>query len=106
MTTDKYEPSQGRNQLTLDLTRQDVREYIINTMIDVFRYGNIEYIKWDNNRQFSDVFSRQPGAKSGDYFHRYILGLYEIWDALTGKFPEILFEAFYLFARPHIFHLQ
>ncbi len=93
MTTDKYEPSLGRNQLTLDLTRQDVRDYIINTMTDVFRYGNIEYIKWDNNRHFSDVFSRQKGAKSGEYFHRYILGLYEIWDALMGKFPEILFEA-------------
>ncbi len=93
MTTDKYTPSQGRNQLTLDLTRQDVRDYIINTMTDVFRYGNIEYIKWDNNRHFSDVFSRREGANNGEYFHRYILGLYEIWDALTGKFPEILFEA-------------
>ncbi len=93
MTTDVYTPSQGRNQLTLDLTRDEVVEYIINSMTDVFRYGNIEYIKWDNNRQFSDVFSRREGAKSGEYFHRYILGLYKIWDALTGKFPEILFEA-------------
>ena len=93
MTTDKYTPSQGRNQLTLDLTRQEVRDYIIDTMTDVFRYGNISYIKWDNNRHFSDVFSRREGARSGEYFHRYILGLYEIWDALTGKFPEILFEA-------------
>ena len=93
VTTDKYEPSQGRNQFILDLTRPDVREYIINTMTDAFRCGNIEYIKWDNNRHFTDVFSRQKGAKSGEFFHRYILGLYEIWDALTGKFPEILFEA-------------
>ncbi len=93
MTTDKYTPSQGRNQLTLDLTRDDVVEYIINTMTDVFRYGNIEYIKWDNNRHFSDVFSRRKGAKNGEYFHRYILGLYKIWDALTSRFPEILFEA-------------
>ncbi len=93
VTTDKYEPSQGRNQHILDLTRADVREYIINCMTDVFRLGNIEYIKWDNNRHFSDVFSRQEGAKSGEFFHRYILGLYEVWDALTERFPEILFEA-------------
>ena len=93
MTTDVYTPSQGRNQLILDLTRQDVRDYIIDTMTDVFRYGNIEYIKWDNNRHFSDVFSRQSGYKSGEYFHRYILGLYEIWGALTSRFPNILFEA-------------
>ncbi len=93
MTTDKYTPSQGRNQLVLDLTRQEVRDYIIDTMTDVFRYGNIEYIKWDMNRNFSDVFSRRKGAKNGEYFHRYVLGLYEIWDALTGRFPEMLFEA-------------
>lgn len=93
VTTDKYEPSQGRNQLILDLTRDDVVEYLINTMTDVFRYGNIEYIKWDCNRHFTDVFSRRQGARSGEFFHRYIMGLYKIWDALTGKFPEMLFEA-------------
>ena len=93
ITTDLYTPSQGRNQLILDLTRDDVCEYIINTMTDVFRYGNIEYIKWDNNRHMSDVFSRRKDARSGEFFHRYILGLYKIWDALIGKFPEILFEA-------------
>lgn len=93
ITDDAYTPSQGRNQLVLDLTRQEVRDYIINTMTDVFRYGNIEYIKWDMNRQFSDVFSHQKGARSGEFFHRYVLGLYEIWQALTEKFPHILFEA-------------
>ncbi|MDD6145870.1 MAG: alpha-galactosidase [Oscillospiraceae bacterium] len=93
VTTDVYTPSQGRNQLILDLTKAEVREYIINAMIDVFRSGNIAYIKWDNNRHFSDVFSRRKGARSGEFFHRYIMGLYEIWEALTTKFPEILFEA-------------
>ncbi len=93
VTTDDYTPSQGRNQLILDLTNPEVREYIINSMTDVFRYGNIEYIKWDNNRHFSDIFSRRKGARNGEFFHRYMLGLYEIWQALTEKFPEILFEA-------------
>lgn len=93
ITDDGYEPSLGRNQLVLDLTRDDVCDYIINTMTDVFRYGNIEYIKWDMNRQFSDVFSHRNGARSGEFFHRYILGLYKIWSALTEKFPDILFEA-------------
>lgn len=93
ITDDAYTPSQGRNQLVLDLTRQEVRDYIINTMTDVFRYGNIEYIKWDMNRQLSDIMSHQKGARSGEFFHRYVLGLYEIWQALTEKFPKILFEA-------------
>ena len=93
ITDDGYTPSQGRNQLVLDLTRKEVREYLINTMTDVFRYGNIEYIKWDMNRQLSDICSHQDGARSGEFFHRYVLGLYEIWQALTEKFPGILFEA-------------
>lgn len=91
--TDIYTPSQGRNQLTLDLTRDDVCEYVINTMTDVFRYGNISYIKWDYNRKMSDVFSHKEGARSGEFFHRYILGLYKILSTLTERFPEILFES-------------
>lgn len=91
--TDVYEPSQGRNQLVLDLSNPDVVEYLANTLTDVFRYGNIEYIKWDNNRQMSDVFSHYKGARSGEFFHRYMLGLYSLWETLTERFPQILFEA-------------
>lgn len=93
ITTDCYTPSQGRNQLVLDLSRDDVVEYLTNAMTDVFKSGNIAYIKWDNNRQMTDVFSHQKGARSGEFFHRYILGLYKLWDNLTTRFPEILFEA-------------
>lgn len=93
VTTDIYSPSEGRNQLVLDLTNPEVVDYIINTMTDVFSSGNIEYIKWDNNRHMSDVFSRRKDARSGEFFHRYMMGLYEIWGALTEKFPNILFEA-------------
>ncbi|MBR2315162.1 MAG: alpha-galactosidase [Clostridia bacterium] len=93
ITSDHYEPSQGRNQLILDLTRREVRDYLIETLTDVFRSGNIEYIKWDMNRQFTDVFSHRNGRRTGEIFHRYVLGLYDILDALTGKFPNILFES-------------
>ena len=91
--TDVYEPSQGRNQLVLDLTNPDVVEYLANTLTDVFRYGNIEYVKWDNNRQMSDVFSHRKDARSGEFFHRYMLGLYSLWQTLNERFPQILFEA-------------
>lgn len=93
ITTDHYDYSPGRNQLILDLSREDVRDYVLNTLIDILRYGNIEYIKWDMNRMFSDVFSHKKGAKAGEIFHRYILGLYYILDALTAKFPHVLFES-------------
>ena len=93
MASASYEPSQGRNQLILDLTRREVREYITNTLTDVFRYGNIEYIKWDMNRLFSDVYSHRELRRMGEMSHRYVLGLYEILDTLTQKFPDILFES-------------
>lgn len=93
VTVDRYTPSQGRNQLVLDLTRLDVQEYLIQVLTDVFKSGNVEYVKWDMNRQFSDVFSHLPGARQGEFFHRYVLGLYAILDALTVRFPNILFES-------------
>lgn len=93
VTTDKYIASQGRNQYVLDLTRDDVCQYLIDTMCNVFSMANIEYIKWDMNRHLSDIFSYQKGARMGEFFHRYTLGLYKILDALTKKFPKILFES-------------
>lgn len=93
VTTDKYVPCQGRSQHVLDLTRDDVCDFVIDSMSNVFSQANIEYIKWDMNRHFSDIFSRQPGARMGEFFHRYTLGLYKIMDALTKRFPKILFES-------------
>jgi len=87
-------PSLGRNQLILDLTRSDVRSYLVDVLSDLFMNANIKYCKWDMNRSFSDVFSNVLSADhQGEFFHRYVLGLYEILKALTTKFPKILFES-------------
>ena len=47
----------GRNQLVLDLTRKEVREYIIESVDKVLSGANIEYVKWDYNRHISDMYS-------------------------------------------------
>ncbi len=85
--------SEGRHQRILDLTKKEVREYIIEAMSSVFSSANIEYVKWDMNRILSDVFSvnGDPG-KTGEIAHRYVLGLYEVMGELTKRFPKILFE--------------
>ena len=90
----RREHSEGRNQRVLDLSRKEVREFVIDAMSKVFSSGNIAYVKWDMNRIFSDVFSEaaEPAAYQGEVAHRYVLGLYEIMDTLTQKFPHILFE--------------
>ena len=83
----------GRNQLVLDLTRHEVRKYIIDSVDKVLCNANIEYVKWDYNRHISDMYSATL-KQQGEFFHRYILGLYEVLEEIFHKrHPEILFES-------------
>jgi len=87
------EPSFGRNQLVLDLTRQEVRDYIVDAVSGVLDSAKIEYVKWDYNRHISDMYSSTL-KNQGELFHRYILGLYEILRRIfKEKHPEVLLES-------------
>ena len=86
------EASLGRNQLVLDLTRREVRDYIVDAVDEILCSANIEYVKWDYNRHISDAFSPEL-ADQGEFFHRYILGLYEVLDRIfRQKHPRVLLE--------------
>lgn len=86
--------SESRYQLVLDLSRKDVREYLINCIQEIFDNVDIDYVKWDMNRNMSEVGSKLlPASKQKEIPHRYILGLYEIMDNLTTNNPHILFES-------------
>lgn len=88
------EPSLKRNQLTLDLSRKDVCDYIIKSISNVLSKANIEYAKWDMNRYMSEVGSiLLPSDRQGEVMHRYMLGLYSVLETITNKFPNILFES-------------
>ena len=83
-----------RHQLVLDFSRKDVVDYIFDSMAKIFRESRISYVKWDYNRYFSECFSRAlPADQQGEVFHRYILGLYDLYERLTSEFPHILFES-------------
>jgi len=85
--------STGRNQMILDLSQKVVRDYIIESMSKVFSSGNISYVKWDMNRNFTDVYSKALSPDlQGEVSHRYVTGLYEVMKTLTERFPDILFE--------------
>ena len=85
--------SEGRNQMVLDLANPEVQDYLIKAMSDVFSSADISYVKWDMNRNFTDIFSKSlPSDRQGEVSHRYMLGLYRVMRELTGKFPNILFE--------------
>ena len=85
--------AEGRNQMLLDLTRSEVCEYLITAMSAVFSSGPISYVKWDMNRNFSDIYSHAlPVQRQGEFLYRYQQGLYRVMSTLAQRFPHILFE--------------
>ncbi|MFF2483299.1 alpha-galactosidase [Paenibacillus sp. NPDC058071] len=86
--------TQARNQLILDLSRADVREYIVETVSSVLASANITYVKWDMNRNMTEIGSALlPAERQRETAHRYMLGLYEVMERITSAFPQILFES-------------
>ncbi len=90
---DEKTHSEGRNQRILDLANPAVVDYLEEAMARVFEESRADYVKWDMNRIFSDVYSPYlPAERQGEVFHRYVLGLYDLMGRLTRRFPRILFE--------------
>ena len=86
-------PTTGRSQLVLDMGRPDVVDYLYGLFHQLLADHDISYIKWDMNRNMTDVFSRLlPTERQGEAAHRYMLGLYDLLGRLTRDFPEVLFE--------------
>lgn len=86
-------PSLGRNQLTLDLSRNEVVDYLFGQIDDILSCGDIDYVKWDMNRNMTEVGSAgQSRNRQREVSHRYMLGLYKLLKRLTTKYPNILFE--------------
>ena len=84
---------QGREQLVLDLSREDVRDYLVEKMNGIIETSQADYVKWDANRHLCDVFSdRIYENRQGEILHRYILGLYDIMDRIILAHPNVLFE--------------
>lgn len=86
--------SEGRNQLVLDLGREEIREYLFKAISTILEEGRISYVKWDMNRNITEVGSAAlPPERQLETSHRYMLGLYELLERLTAAFPGILFES-------------
>lgn len=86
--------TQARDQLVLDMSREDVRTYLYERLSDIFRSVPVSYVKWDMNRNMTEIGSAtRPAERQKETAHRYMLGLYELLERLTGEFPHILFES-------------
>lgn len=86
--------SLGRNQLTLDLSRPEVCDYIFEKMDAILSCGDIDYVKWDMNRAMTEIGSagRSDGRDGQNIAHHYMLGLYSVLSRLTAQYPHIIIE--------------
>jgi alpha-galactosidase len=89
-----YKNSFSRHQLVLDLSRPEVCDYVVKAVGDVLESAEIDYVKWDFNRHLSEAFSAAlPAERQGETKTRFVLGLYDVLERLTAKFPQVLFES-------------
>ena len=87
-------PCLSRCQWILDFSRNDVQDYIIERISELFNGVPVSYVKWDCNRAVCDKYSAMlDSGRQGEFSHRYVLGLYRVLEELTKKFPDILFES-------------
>lgn len=94
MVDPDYVPCHGRNQYVLDFSRKEVVDYIFRCLDQVLDGADVNYIKWDMNRTMSEVYSRSHSSlQQGRVMHEYILGVYDLYERLIQKYPEILFES-------------
>jgi alpha-galactosidase len=84
-------PSPARHQLTLDLSRPEVRDHLVEAVGAVLDSAPIGYVKWDMNRHLSDMGSAVTAG--GELPHRHILGLYDLLRRIFGPRPHILLES-------------
>ena len=92
MRFDDVHPMEKRQQQMLDLANPEVQDYLIKALSDVYESVKPDYVKWDCNRNMIDVYSHYL-ENHGEYFHKYIKGLYNILYNLVTRFPNILFES-------------
>ncbi|WP_242237210.1 alpha-galactosidase [Streptococcus acidominimus] len=87
------DPIYSREQLVLDLSQDQVCDYVIESVAKILESAHITYVKWDMNRNITSMPESLANGERYEFHHRYMLGLYRILEALTTRFPHILFES-------------
>lgn len=84
---------EGRNQLMLNLAREDVYQYLYKSFSTLLRENNIKYIKWDMNKSLTDPgFPSAPAEEQRSVRIKYVENLYRLLETLRSEFPDVWFE--------------
>ena len=86
--------SELRNQYVLDMSNRQVVDYLERMVGNILSSAPIAYVKWDMNRVITEPFGASlPAERQNEFYHRYMLGVYDLYARLTERFPDILFES-------------
>jgi alpha-galactosidase len=86
-------PTQGRNQLVLDMSRPEIVDYLFEAMSAILDHAQIEYVKWDFNRSVANLYSAGLSAqRQGELGYRFMLGTYRLLDRLLKRYPDLMIE--------------
>lgn len=88
-----YGHTYSRNQLMLNLANPDVVAYLKEVLDKILTDNAIDYVKWDYNRNMTNIGNGANYLESQMQSHQYMLGLYDLVEFLTSKHENILFES-------------
>ena len=86
-----HKPTLLRHQLVLDLTNDEVVDYVFDKLKNIFDNYPIDYCKWDFNRHLADI-GTFDNNNEGEIYHRFILGTYKLLSKFKERYPHILLE--------------
>ena len=84
--------AEGRHEELLDITRYDVQDWIITTITKLADLVRLDYLRWDMNRHYSDLYTMTGIRDYGMYAHQYASALFRILSAIGERCPDMYIE--------------
>lgn len=89
----KRQPILARNQLMLNMAREDVQTYLIEQFDALLSQHNIQFVKWDMNRNVAEVFWETTQHAPQEIWVRYVEGMYHVWRTLKERHPHVIWQS-------------
>jgi alpha-galactosidase len=89
LTAPGYQPILGRNQLVLDLGRQEAFDEILGRLDALLTDHDIAFVKWDMNRDH--VHASDAAGRAGT--HAQTAAVYRLLDTLRARHPDVEIES-------------
>ena len=90
----KRERHEQRQQLMLNLAREDVCAYLLESLSKLLEENDIRFIKWDRNRSVTEPgWPDAPLGMQREVRIRFVRNLYRLIEELQSRFPNVLFES-------------